>query len=83
MLLDHIRSGRFSYRGVDVLGRPIPWTPTWPDGRLLPLLVRIELQPQGNDAWPLMEIPLRVNPLISGMPAGLPPPDSRPGEGGP
>ena len=83
VLLDHIRSGRFSYRGVDVLGRPIAWTPSWPDGRLLPLLVRIELQPQGNDAWPRMEIPLRVNPLISGMPAGLPPPDSRAGEGGP
>ncbi len=71
VLLDHIAGGGFIYRGIDALGKPVPWSTTWPDGRLLPLLVRIQLQPSGNYAWPLMEIPLRVNPLASGTPSGL------------
>lgn len=73
VLLDHLRGGQFSYRGVDVQGRVLPWAGQWPDGRLLPLLVRIELQPQGNYAWPRMQVPLRTNPLTSGMPSGLQP----------
>lgn len=75
VLMDHLREGRFSYRGVDVRGRLLAWSPQWEDGRLLPLLVRIELQPQGNYAWPRMQIPLRTNPLTSGMPSGLQPLD--------
>lgn len=78
VLLDHIDSGGFTYRGVDVLGKPVPWSAAWPDGRLLPLLVRIKLQPSGNYAWPLMEIPLRVNPLASGTPSGLVPLNGNP-----
>ena len=73
VLLDHIRSGSFSYRGVDVLGHPVPWAPVWPDGRLLPLLVRIDLQPRGTQDWPLLEVPLRVNPAASGVQSGLQP----------
>jgi len=73
VLLDHIKTGGFTYRGVDTLGKPVPWSTTWPDGRLLPLLVRIQLQPSGNYVWPLMEIPLRVNPLASGTASGLQP----------
>jgi len=73
VLLDHIKSGGFTYRGVDALGKPVPWSAGWPDGRLLPLLVRIQLQTSGNYVWPLMEIPLRVNPLASGTPSGLQP----------
>jgi general secretion pathway protein J len=73
ILFDHIKSGGFTYRGVDALGKPVPWSAAWPDGRLLPLLVRIALQPNGRYAWPLVEIPLRVNPLASGTPSGLQP----------
>jgi general secretion pathway protein J len=61
ILLDHIRGGSFSYRGIDVQGRAVPWSKIWMDGRMLPLLVRIELQPQGNYGWPLLQVPLRVN----------------------
>jgi len=71
VLLDHIRSGEFSYRGIDTQGKPVPWSGTWSDGRLLPLLVRVQLLAQGNYAWPLIEVPLRVNPLASGMASGL------------
>jgi general secretion pathway protein J len=73
VLLDHIRSGGFAYRGLDALGQKVPWSAAWPDGRLLPLLVRVQLQPQGNYAWPLIEGPLRVNPLASGAATGLQP----------
>ena len=73
VLLDHIKSGGFTYRGVDALGKPVPWSAAWSDGRLLPLLVRIQLQIRGNYVWPLMEIPLRVNPLASGTASGLQP----------
>lgn len=81
VLLDHIHGGGFSYRGIDVLGHVVPWTETWPDGRLLPLLVRIELEPQGNYGWPPMQIPLRVNPLTGRMPVGLQRPDGNLGGG--
>lgn len=62
VLLEHVRSGRFSYRGVDAQGRAMPWRADWPDGRLLPRLVRIELQLQGNMGWPVLEMPLRIDP---------------------
>ena len=62
VLFDHIKQGSFSYRGVDPQGRAVAWSPQWADGRVLPLLVRIELQPQGRDSWPQLDVPLRVNP---------------------
>ena len=62
VLFDHIKGGSFSYRGVDSQGQAVPWSPAWGDGRILPLLVRIELQSKGNDSWPRLDVPLRVNP---------------------
>ncbi|MEO8808726.1 MAG: prepilin-type N-terminal cleavage/methylation domain-containing protein [Rhodanobacter sp.] len=62
VLFDHIRQGSFSYSGVDTRGAGVPWSPEWSDDRILPLLVRIELQPQGRDRWPRLAVPLRVNP---------------------
>lgn len=73
VLLDHIRGGGFTYRGVDTQGRPVPWSGQWLDGRLLPLLVRVQLQLQGNDGWPLLQVPLRVNPNANGGASGLQP----------
>ena len=60
VLVDHVRAGRFSYRGVDVRGRATPWLDSWPDGRALPRLVRVELQLDGMVSWPTLEVPLRV-----------------------
>lgn len=62
VLFDHIKQGSFSYRGVDSRGVAGPWSPEWADGRIQPQLVRIQLQPQGRDIWPLFEVPLRVRP---------------------
>ena len=65
VLLDHLKDGSFSYRGVDEKGDPVPWGASWTDGRLLPQLVRISLQSQGTVDWPQMDVPLRVNPVQS------------------
>lgn len=74
VLFDHIRQGGFSYRGVDPQGKLAAWSSQWADGRVLPLLVRIELQPQGRGSWPQLDVPLRVNPAQSAglMGMGLP-----------
>jgi general secretion pathway protein J len=72
VLLDHIKGGGFSYRGVDAEGKAVPWSGTWADGRLLPQLVRIVLQPAGNQGWPELDVPLRTNPLNNTPQTGLP-----------
>ena len=63
VLLDHITEGSFNYRGVDQQGGEVPWSETWPDGRVLPQLVSIKLRPAGNFDWPQLDVPLRVSPL--------------------
>lgn len=68
VLLDQIKSGGFSYRGVDAQDAVVPWSPAWPDGPRLPQLVRIELEAAGTVAWPSLEVPLRASPLQAGMP---------------
>lgn len=72
VLLDHIKSGSFAYRGVDGQGQTVPWSETWADGRVLPQLVRIQLQPAGRQDWPQLDVPLRANPLNSNGPTSLP-----------
>lgn len=67
VLLDHIKDGSFSYRGVDGRGAAVPWAKAWADGRVLPQLVRITLQSQGNVDWPSLDVPLRVNPVQPGV----------------
>jgi len=67
VLLDHITDGSFSYRGVDGKGAAVPWATAWADGRVLPQLVRIKLQSPGNVDWPQLDVPLRVNPVQSGL----------------
>lgn len=62
LLLDRIKSGRFQYRGVDAQGRPGDWQDRWPNGRMLPQLVRIELTPLGTTPWPVLTVPLRIDP---------------------
>lgn len=68
VLLDHIKAGGFTYRGVDRQGAALPWSPAWADGRLLPQLVRVELQTLGTVDWPQLDVPLRVNPAQAGLP---------------
>jgi len=67
VLLDHIRDGGFNYRGIDARGAAVPWAPTWADGRLLPQLVSITLRSQDGADWPQLDVPLRVNPVQTGL----------------
>lgn len=72
VLLDDVRQGSFSFRGRDPQGRVGDWGTTWPDGRLLPSLVRIELLLAGTDYWPELQAPLRVDPTANqGVPNPL------------
>jgi general secretion pathway protein J len=65
VLLDDVRQGSFSFRGRDRQGEVGNWSTTWPDGRLLPSLVRIDLQLAGTDYWPELQAPLRVDPAAN------------------
>jgi general secretion pathway protein J len=67
VLLDHIRDGGFNYRGIDARGAAVPWAPTWADGRLLPQLVSITLRSRDGADWPQLNVPLRVNPVQTGL----------------
>ena len=67
VLLDHIRDGSFNYRGIDARGAAVPWAPTWADGRLLPQLVSITLRSRDGADWPQLDVPLRVNPVQTGL----------------
>ncbi|WP_425454632.1 prepilin-type N-terminal cleavage/methylation domain-containing protein [Fulvimonas soli] len=71
VLLDDVREGAFSYRGIDAQGRPGDWQGSWPDGRLLPSLVRIELTPPAPERWPRLDAPLRVDVSASLTRPGL------------
>ncbi|HEY8587335.1 MAG TPA: prepilin-type N-terminal cleavage/methylation domain-containing protein [Rhodanobacter sp.] len=66
VLLDHIADGSFHYRGVDQHGTSLGWSTGWDNARLLPQLVRIELQLHSKVEWPQLDVPLRVNPTPSG-----------------
>lgn len=61
VLIDHLKQGQFSYSGMDAKGQLMPWSYSWPDGRSLPQLVSIKLQPQGTIEWPELAVPLRAN----------------------
>lgn len=62
VLLDHVHSGGFQYRGVDAKGQAGDWQDNWSDGRLMPSLVRISLTPSGTTPWPQLDAPLRIDP---------------------
>lgn len=61
VLIDHLKQGRFSYSGTGAKGQLIPWSDSWADGRTLPQLVSIKLQPRGTIGWPDLVVPLRTN----------------------
>ncbi len=62
-LLEHLRGGRFRYRGYDDEGKLGDWQDDWKDPSKMPVMVRIELDPASGSRvdWPLMEVPLIVD----------------------
>lgn len=69
VLLDHIRSGEFTYAGHDSRGAAVAWTSTWVDGQQLPDLVRVDVHADGRPTWPRLEVPIRTRalPAASGL----------------
>lgn len=65
VLLRGIRKGTFAYRGMDEQNRPGDWSDTWSDGRRTPSLVRVELQVDGNVAFPMLVAPVRIDASAS------------------
>ncbi|MEW9573407.1 prepilin-type N-terminal cleavage/methylation domain-containing protein [Rhodanobacter sp. Si-c] len=82
VLLDHIKSGCFSYRGRDAQNHELPWSEDWADGSRLPQLVRIRLQAQGGYGWPELDVPLRVDASAAVGRVGLLPGSMMPLGGG-
>jgi general secretion pathway protein J len=75
VLLDHVREGKFSYRGLDQQGQLMEWTSSWPDTSVTPLMVGIDLTlaSGGQIQWPSMAIPLMMDATGQRLsPQGLP-----------
>lgn len=75
VLLDRIREGKFSYRGLDQQGQLMEWTSSWPDPSVTPLMVGIDvtLASGGQIQWPSMAIPLMMDATGQRLrPQGLP-----------
>lgn len=83
VLLDHIKSGQFEYRGRDAQNQAVSWADDWADGSVLPQLVRIRITPELGQAWPDLEVPLRVDAsAVVGRRGMLPGNVTLPGGGG-
>ena len=63
VLLDHIREGKFSYRGLNQQGELMNWSDNWKDSSTTPLMVAVDVQLAGGGqvAWPHMTIPLMMD----------------------
>ncbi|SEN40528.1 general secretion pathway protein J [Luteibacter sp. UNCMF331Sha3.1] len=65
VLLRGIRKGAFAYRGLDDQGKPGDWQEQWTDNRRTPSLVRVQLETEGNVAFPALVAPLRIDASAS------------------
>ncbi len=62
VLLDHIRDGKFSYRGLDPQRQLMDWSNDWQDPSATPLMVRIDLTlTSGQIGWPTLSIPVMMD----------------------
>ena len=63
VLIEHIRDGSFSYRALDDQGQLAPWSTSWDDPSVTPLLVRIDLTMQNGAQvnWPALAVPLMLD----------------------
>ncbi len=62
VLMDDVHDGHFSYRTPDTPDQPGTWQPNWPDPRILPRVVRVDLKLDGLHDWPRLDAPLRIDP---------------------
>lgn len=63
VLLDRIRRGQFSFRGINDEGKLGDWEDEWEDASRTPMMVRLELEFERNSGltWPVLEVPLLID----------------------
>lgn len=63
VLLDHIRDGKFAFRGLDKQNNLMNWSNSWEDSSTTPLLVSIDLSlaSGGQIDWPALTVPLMMD----------------------
>lgn len=71
VLVDGIKGGGFSYRGVNQQGQPMDWQSDWKYTGTMPNVVSINLSLGGGREWPLMSASLLVNPAATQGPGNL------------
>jgi general secretion pathway protein J len=71
VLVSGIRKGHFYYNGSDDKGQPLGWQSHWDYPARLPDMVGIALELEGGQRWPLVEIPLRMDPAAMNVREGL------------
>jgi general secretion pathway protein J len=62
VLMDDVVTGRFTYSGTDNQGHPVTWLDSWPYPGHMPTMVGVELVLKGGVHWPVLAIPLRMDP---------------------
>ena len=62
VLMEDVRDGHFSYRTPDTADQPGSWQAAWPDPRLLPRIVRVDMNLDGLHDWPRLDAPWRIDP---------------------
>ncbi|MDR6644715.1 general secretion pathway protein J [Luteibacter sp. 1214] len=71
VLMDHVVSGRFVYSGVDDDRHAVAWASSWPYTDRLPTMVGVELTLRGGISWPVLVVPLRMDPAATNVREGL------------
>lgn len=62
LLIDHVISGHFVYSGMDDNGHMVTWQSSWPYLGRMPTMVGVELVLKGGVHWPVLAVPLRMDP---------------------
>ncbi|MDH1576299.1 MULTISPECIES: prepilin-type N-terminal cleavage/methylation domain-containing protein [Pseudomonas] len=60
-LLEGVKGLHLNYRGYSPLGKATGWMPQWPWPERLPQAVRVAVQLQGTQAWPLLQVNLLLD----------------------
>ncbi|HEV7779380.1 MAG TPA: prepilin-type N-terminal cleavage/methylation domain-containing protein [Luteibacter sp.] len=71
VLVSGIRKGHFYYNGSDDNGRPLGWQTHWDYPYRLPDMVGVALELNGEQRWPVVEIPLRMDPAAMNVIEGV------------
>lgn len=64
VLFEHIERGGFEFQRLDESGKMGQWRDDWDRDDLMPLLIKIDIEPKkdSNQEWPELVVPVRVDP---------------------